>query len=215
MGDPEKHDARNNLWESAPPYHVFLNHGYEVDFVSPKGGPVEFSMNPIGISRYAIKYERFNEKTQKTLKPDEVDPQKYDAVYFGGGAGPLFDVAHDKNTQKIVSEIYENGGLIGGCGHGPGGFANITLSNGTYLVKGKRIAAFPDSTERTKPWAKQGTLLPFLVESQLKKNGAIALNKTHLADKYEVIIDKRIVTTMFLPSAAIVAKEMIIEMEKN
>ena len=105
MGDPEKHDARNNLWESAPPYHVFLNHGYEVDFVSPKGGPVEFSMNPIGISRYAIKYERFNEKTQKTLKPDEVDPQKYDAVYFGGGAGPLFDVAHDKNTQKPTESV--------------------------------------------------------------------------------------------------------------
>jgi putative intracellular protease/amidase len=47
MGDPEQHDARNNLWEYAPPYHVFVMHGYEVDFVSPQGGPVEFMMEPI------------------------------------------------------------------------------------------------------------------------------------------------------------------------
>ena len=50
MGDVEAHDARNNLWEVAPPYHVFLAHGYGVDFVSPKGGAVQFSMDPIGIS---------------------------------------------------------------------------------------------------------------------------------------------------------------------
>ena len=55
MGDVEAHDARNNLWEVAPPYHVFLAHGYEVDFVSPKGGAVQFSMDPVGISSYTIK----------------------------------------------------------------------------------------------------------------------------------------------------------------
>jgi hypothetical protein len=42
MGDAEKHDARNNLWEVAPPYHIFVSHGFEVDFVSPNGGKVEF-----------------------------------------------------------------------------------------------------------------------------------------------------------------------------
>ena len=73
----------------------------------------------------------------------------------------------------------------------------------------KKVAGFPNSTEQTKSWAKQGTLLPFLVESQLNKNGALAQNKQTLKNKHEVVIDQRIVSTMFLPSAALVAKEMI------
>jgi putative intracellular protease/amidase len=209
MADAEKHDARNNLWEVAPPYHIFVSHGFEVDFASPKGGKVEFSMDPLGISSYTIKYENFLGKANSSLAPKEVNVSDYWAVYIGGGYGPLFDVANNQELQLIMSKIYEDGGVIGGGGHGSGAFANVRLSSGEYLVKGKRIAGFPDSTEKTKSWAKQGSLLPFLVESQLNKNGAFAQNKETLKDKTEVIVDQRIVSTMFLPSAAHVAKEMI------
>jgi putative intracellular protease/amidase len=210
MGDPGKHDARNNLWEVAPPYHIFLSHGYEVDFVSPKGGQVEFMMDPLGISSYTIKYEGFLDKAANSLKPKQVITDDYWGVYIGGGYGPLFDVANNKNLQSIIAKIYESNGIVGSGGHGAGAFANVILSSDQFLVKGKKIAGFPDSTEKTKSWAKQGTLLPFLVESQLNKNGAIAQNKKTLKDKYEVVVDQRIVSTMFLPSAALVAKEMII-----
>lgn len=210
MGDPEKHDARNNLWEVAPPYHIFLNHGYDVDFVSPKGGKVEFMMDPLGISSYTIKYEGFLDKAANSLKPKDVITGDYWGVYIGGGYGPLFDVTNNKDLQLIIAKIYESSGVVGSGGHGAGAFANVTLSSGEFLVKGKKIASFPDSTEKSKSWAKKGTLLPFLVESQLNKNGAIAQNKKTLKDKHEVVIDQRIVSTMFLPSAALVAKEMII-----
>lgn len=210
MDDPEKHDARNNLWEVAPPYHIFVSHGYEVDFVSPKGGKVEFGMDPLGISSYTIKYEGFMDKTNKSVTPAQVNPNDYWAVYIGGGYGPLFDVANNKKLLSIIAKIYEAGGIIGGGGHGSGAFANVSLSTGKFMVKNKRVAGFPNSTELSKSWAKQGTLLPFLVESQLRKNGAIAENKKTLKDKHEVVIDQRIVSTMFLPSAAHVAKEMII-----
>ncbi|MBN7798771.1 type 1 glutamine amidotransferase domain-containing protein [Parahaliea mediterranea] len=209
MGDPEQHDARNNLWEYAPPFHIFVMHGYEVDFVSPQGGPVEFMMDPLGISSYAIKYENFLGKVANTLKPSQIDIAQYQAVYVGGGYGILFDVASNEELMKLIGGIYENGGVVGGCGHGPGGFANATLRNGSYLVKGKRVAGFPNSTERSKSWAKQGSLLPFLVEDQLRKNGAHAQNKDTLADKHTVVVDQRIVSTMFLPSAALVAEEMV------
>jgi putative intracellular protease/amidase len=209
MGDSEKHDARNNLWEVAPPYHIFVSHGFEVDFASPQGGNVEFSMDPLGISSYTIKYENFLGKANSSLAPKEVKASEYWAVYIGGGYGPLFDVANNRELQSIISKIYEAGGVVGGGGHGSGAFANVKLSSGEYLVKGKRIAGFPDSTEKSKSWAKQGSLLPFLVESQLNKNGAFAQNKAILEDKTEVVIDQRIVSTMFLPSAALVAKEMI------
>jgi len=209
MGDPEHHDARNNLWEYAPPFHIFVMHGYEVDFVSPQGGPVEFMMDPLGISSYAIKYENFLGKAGNTLKPSQVDVSRYQAVYVGGGYGTLFDVASSEELMRLIGAIHEKGGVVGGCGHGPGGFANATLEGGSYLVNGKRVAGFPDSTERSKSWAKQGSLLPFLVEEQLRKNGAQAQNKKTLADKHAVVVDQRIVSSMFLPSAALVAEEMV------
>lgn len=210
MGDPEQHDARNNLREFAPPYHVFLSHGYDVDFVSPKGGDVQFMMEPQGISSYTIKYEGFLEKANASLTPAKVNPSDYWGVFIGGGYGVMFDVASNNEIQSIIRRIYEAGGYIGVGGHGAAGIANVTLSDGSYLVNNKKVAGFPNSTETSKPWAKQGTLLPFLIETQLNKHGAIALNKTSLKDKHAVVTDQRIVSTMFLPSAALVAKEMII-----
>lgn len=62
MGDPEKHDARNDLWEYAPPYHVFVSHGYEVDFVSPLGGAVPFkreSLAALGMGLAPLRMQHF------------------------------------------------------------------------------------------------------------------------------------------------------------
>lgn len=210
MGDPEKHDARNNLWEFAPPYHIFVSHGFEVDFVSPKGGKVEFMMDAIGISSYTIKHEGFLEKANNSFIPEQVDPNDYWGVFIGGGYGVMFDVANNKKIHSIIRSVYESDGVLGVGGHGSAGIANVILSNGEFLVKGKKVAGFPNSTETSKSWAKQGTLLPFFIESQLNKNGAIAQNKQTLKDKHTVLADQRIISTMFLPSAALVAKEMII-----
>jgi len=167
-------------------------------------------MDPLGISSYTIKHEGFLDKANLSLSPNQVRPKDYAAVYIGGGYGTLFDVASNKKLLDIMAEIYEDGGVIGSCGHGAGAFANVKLSDGRFLVQGKRIAGFPDSTEKEKSWAKQGTLLPFLVEEQLSKNGAAIVNKDNAHDKHDVITDQRVVSTMFLPSAALVAKEMII-----
>ncbi len=209
MGDADKHDARNNLWEYAPPYHIFVSHGFEVDFVSPNGGAIPFMMDPVGISSYTIEYEGFMDKANHSLIPEAVNPEEYLAIYIGGGYGTLFDVADNPALQSIMAAVYENGGIIGSCGHGAGAFANVKLDDGRYLVAGKRVAGFPNATEREKSWAQQGKLLPFLVEDKLRYNGAIAVNKETLADKHAVVIDQRIVSSMFLPSAAAVAKETI------
>ena len=172
-------------------------------------------MDPIGISSYTIKYENFNGKVENSFTPDSVNYKDYKAVFIGGGYGPLFDVANNEDLLSIIADIYENGGIVGGCGHGPGAFANVQLSNGDYMVKDKMVTGFPNSTEVTKSWAKEGTLLPNMLENQLRANGALFQTKSDLKDKHDVVIDKRIVTTMFLPSSAIVAKEMIYEMEKT
>lgn len=211
MGDGE---AKNNLWEVAPPYHVFLMHGYEVDFASPTGGRVPFSLDvdetdPPGMISYTLKHEGFREKVDRSMTPVEVDASRYAGVFIGGGAGPLFDVAVEPKLLAAVAEIYENGGVVGGCGHGPGVLANVKLNGGEHLVEGKRVTGFPNSSEATSKWSKQGTLLPFLVEDGLRRSGAIFLTKEDLPDKHDVVIDQRLVTTMFLPSSALVAKEMV------
>ncbi|MBZ9613236.1 type 1 glutamine amidotransferase domain-containing protein [Rheinheimera maricola] len=210
MGDVEKHEARNDLFEFAPPYHVFVSHGYEVDFVSPQGGAVPFMRDPLGIASYTIKYENFQQKASNSLTPAQVKPEQYWAVFSGGGYGVMFDVAQNAEIQAIIASIYQAGGIVGVGGHGAASIANVKLSSGEFLVKSKKVASFPNSTELEKNWAKNGTLLPFLLESRLRDNGAIAQNKETLADKHDVVIDQRLVSTMFLPSAALVAKEMII-----
>jgi putative intracellular protease/amidase len=215
MGDVEKHDARNNPWEVAPPYHVFVSHGYDVDFSSPEGNTVSFFMDPVGISSYAIKYEGFLSKANSSYKPEQIDTDEYVAVFIGGGYGALFDIASNKKMLSIIAGNYENGGIVGGCGHGRGAFANAKLANGEYMVGGIKVAGFPNSTERSKEWSFQGTLLPFLVEDKLRENGANIINKKNIADKNDAIVDQRIVSTMFLPSAALVAKEMIKLIEQN
>ncbi len=209
MGDPEQHEARNDLFEVAPPYHVFVSHGYSVDFVSPQGGEVFFMREPLGISSYTIKYEGFLDKTKHSLSPEQVNPNDYWGVFIGGGYGVVFDVAGDVGIQSIIARVHESGGVVGVGGHGAAGIVNVKLSTGAYLVDGKKVAGFPNSTETSKPWAKQGTLLPFLLESRLNEHGALAQNKETLQDKHAVVIDQGIISTMFLPSAALVAKEMI------
>lgn len=215
MGDAGKHDARNNLWEFAPPYHVFVMHGYQVDFVSPKGGDVPFMLEPVGMMSYSIKYEGFYDKSRHSLPVSEVKAADYAAVYIGGGYGVMFDVANNPAMQQLIAAIYQQGGIVGSSGHGAAGFTNVKLNDGSYLVAGKKVAGFPDSTEQEKSWAKQGTLLPFLIETQLRKNGAFAINKENIADKTAVVVDQRIVSTMFLPSAALVAKEMLQQLEQD
>lgn len=211
MGDGQ---ARSNLWEVAEPHHVFVMHGYQVDFVSPQGGRVPFSLDedesdPPGMVSYTIKYEGFRQKANGTMTPAAVVADEYAAVFIGGGAGPLFDVANNPSLLSIVARIYEKGGVVGGGGHGPGSFSNVKLSSGEYLVKGKRVTGFPNSSEKNSKWSKGGSLLPFLVEDGLRARGAIFLAKADLRDKHDVVIDQRLVTTMFLPSSAIVAQEMV------
>jgi putative intracellular protease/amidase len=81
-----------------------------VDFASPQGDNVEFSMDPLGISSYTIKYEKFLVRANSSLAPKDVKVSDYWAVYIGGGYGPLFDVANTGELQTIISKIYEAGG---------------------------------------------------------------------------------------------------------
>lgn len=211
MGDTT---AANNLWEYAEPHHVFVMHGFEIDLASPQGGTVPFEMDvdehdPPGMVNYTMKYEGFRDKADRTLKAEHIDANAYVAVFIGGGFGPLFDVASNARLMNVIAEIYERGGIVGANGHGPGALGNVRLSDGKFLVGGKRVTGFPNVNEHKSKWTNGGALLPFLVEDRLRARDARFVAKAELPHKNDAVIDERVVTAMFLPSSTIVAEEMV------
>jgi putative intracellular protease/amidase len=147
--------------------------GYKVDFVSPAGGytpldPHSLSMaEPIDWEWYHNK--AFMNRLGATLKPSEVKPGDYAAIYFVGGHGVLWDFPGNAELQALSRKIYEQGGVVSSVCHGAVGLLNITLSDGTPLIKGKKVTGFSNEEERLAELDKH---VPFLTEEELIKRGA-------------------------------------------
>ena len=148
--------------------------GYEVDYVSPKGGytpidPHSLSMaEPVDWEWYQDK--DFMNRLGKTLKASEVNPDDYVAIYYAGGHGVVWDFPDNAKLQSISRKIYENGGVVSSVCHGAAGLLNIKLSNGSLLVKGKQLTGFSNEEEKL---AELDKFVPFLTETELVARGAI------------------------------------------
>lgn len=105
-----------------------------------------------------------------TLKPNEVNPDEYVAIYFTGGHGVIWDFPENEALQSLSRKIYENGGYVSSVCHGAVGLLNMTLSDGTILVKGKKVTGFSNEEEKL---AELEKVVPFLTETELVKRGAI------------------------------------------
>ena len=139
----------------------------------------------------------FQDKLANTLKLDDVNPADFDAIFFAGGHGVMWDFADSAAIDKVTREIYERGGVVSAVCHGPAALVNVKLSDGSYLVAGKNLTAFTNGEEE----AVQATdIVPFLLESKLKEHGAIH----HAAANWSnhVIEDGRLVTGQNPASAA-------------
>ncbi len=209
--DVEKNkSASNSIDEYTGAYMVFRMAGYDIDIVTPLGGEAVFSgFYPEPTSPYVERYEGFGEKKSNTLSQKDIKVDDYEIVFYGGGYGVVFELKDATSINRSVGEIYSNGGVLAGCGHGPAGLAHVVDSKGNFIVAGKTVTGFPNSTEQTKDWADYGRQLPFTVEDILRKNGAKFLTKEDLNDKYDIVSNQRIVTSMFKPMCGIVAKEAI------
>lgn len=193
------HDKKGNtgeatgyyLSEVAHPWEVLHNAGYDIDFVSPKGGkaPVDgFNLeDPINKKFWEDPEHHF--KIENTKKPNEVKPEEYAAIFYAGGHGAMWDLADNAELTKIAQKIYENNGIVSAVCHGPAGLVNIKLSNGKYLVDGKKINAFTNEEETA---VKLEKVVPFLLESRLIEHGAI-FEKSGLWQPH-VTTDGRVVT---------------------
>ncbi|WP_315822880.1 type 1 glutamine amidotransferase domain-containing protein [Paraflavitalea speifideaquila] len=133
--------------------------------------------------------KKYREKVEHTLLPSAIDPKDYAAIYFAGGHGAMWDFADNEALAKIAAAIYENGGIVSAVCHGPAGLVNIKLSNGQYLVNGKKINAFTNEEEKA---VKLDNVVPFLLENKLIERGA-RFEKSGLWQPH-VTVDQRVIT---------------------
>lgn len=203
-----KHAAGYEFSEVADPYFEFTNKGYTVDFASIEGGRPPF----VGYDDTQKASKAFKEgigfkRLGFSHKLNDVDIDVYDAIFFPGGLGPMTDMVTNPLVKTIIKTVYESGRVVGAVCHGPVALLNVTLSNGKNLLEGKNINSFTEAEENIDKHI-LGDVIPFMLDAELKKQGAKFSNTTPF-DPY-VIVDGNLVTGQNPSSAAGVAKEMMI-----
>lgn len=190
--------------EVAHPYHEFTAQGYTIDFATPKGGTPTYDAYDAKDPQMKEFYEgKGFARLNNSRKLSEVDASAYDAVFIPGGLGPMADLATDPLVKKTVVEVYERGQVLGAVCHGPVALLNAKLSNGKYLVDGKRIASFTDEEETG--YAIED--VPFLLEKALREQGA---RFTEVKPWQPLsVVDGLLVTGQNPASASAVAQDMI------
>lgn len=162
-----------------------------VEFASIQGGepPVDgLDLEDATNARY-WNDERFRNALRATHKLDDVDPSRYAAIFFAGGHGAMWDFPNSPAVARVTRDIYEHGGVVAAVCHGPAALVNVKLSDGSYLVAGKRVSAFTDSEERA---VKLENTVPFLLASQLGERGARHEAAPDWTSK--VVVDGRLIT---------------------
>ena len=179
--------------------------GIAVEFASIQGGepPVDgLDLNDATNARYWSD-ENFRTAIRTTQRLDAVDPAKYAAIFFAGGHGAMWDFPTSPAVARVTRDIYEGGGVVAAVCHGPAALVNVKLSDGSYLIAGKRVSAFTDSEERA---VKLDATVPFLLASQLVERGAQHEAAPDWTSK--VVVDDRLVTGQNPQSASGVGAAM-------
>ena len=204
----------NHFGEIVLAYHEFLKAGYHIDFVSPEGGSVALGyLNSDTLLQRYLHDHTFMNALNQTRHPDQVYAQDYRAVYFPGGGAAMFGVHDSKAIQQITADIYESGsGVVSAVCHGSAGIANVKLSNGRFLVAGKRVNGFPDLFEhKDAAYFKE---FPFSIQDQITANGGeFRFSKTGWDGYLE--IDDQLITGQDPSSAAAVAQAVISRLKAN
>ena len=162
------------LEELAAPYYTFLDAGAELTLASPKGGqpPLDPKSNEAGFQTEATR--RFESDTAAmqalatTKKLADVSLAQFDAVFYPGGHGPLWDLAEDPVSIALIEQAIQAGKPVAAVCHAPGVLRYTKGADGKPLVSGKTVTGFSNSEEEAVGLTK---VVPFLVEDMLKAHG--------------------------------------------
>ncbi|WP_082310656.1 type 1 glutamine amidotransferase domain-containing protein [Nonomuraea sp. SBT364] len=187
--------------EAAHPWDVFRRAGFEVEVASVRGGePPQDGYDPGDPVQAAFVASPEQRGTHRLAG---LDAAPYDAVFYAGGHGTMWDFPDDEDVQRVAREVYERGGVVAAVCHGPAALVNVTLSDGTHLVAGKRVAAFTNSEEKA---AGVAEVVPFLLADALVERGA----RHEAAPDFEprVVVDGRLATGQNPASAGPLAEQV-------
>lgn len=179
------------LGEVTHPLAVLQAAGIAVEFASIQGGepPVDGLDLDDAINARFWADAGFRAAIRQTRKLDDISAGDYAAIFYAGGHGAVWDFPDSPAVQRLSREIYEAGGVVAAVCHGPTALVNVKLSDGRYLVAGKRVAAFTDDEERAVQLEK---VVPFLLASTLVQRGALHEAAPDWSSK--VVVDGRLVT---------------------
>jgi putative intracellular protease/amidase len=167
---------KTGFWteEFAAPYYELADKGVIIDIATPKGGqpPIDpKSEDPSAATEDTKRFDKDTElkaKLKETHKLADVKESDYDAVFYPGGHGPLWDLATDKNSIALIADFYSNNKPVAFVCHSPGALKNVKV-NGEFLVKGKKLTGFSNAEEAAVGLT---DVVPFLLEDALQENGA-------------------------------------------
>ena len=196
--------------ELTHPLEVFEAAGIPVEIASIRGGhpPIDFFDLSDPANAHYWKDKGFRDALAHSLVLGDLDPSRYSAVFFAGGHGTMWDFADSAAVRKVIREIWEAGGIVSAVCHGPAALVNATLSDGSYLVAGKKLASFTDEEEAEVKYTK---VVPYLLASTLKERGALHQPAPNWSEK--VVTDGHLVTGQNPASARGVGEAVVAQLK--
>jgi putative intracellular protease/amidase len=209
-----KISASNHFEEIVVPYDIFIKAGFDVDFISPKGGaiPIGYINTSDSIQKHFLYESFFMDKLAHTMKPAEIKAGNYLAIYYSGGGAAMYGVAEDTTIQKIAREVYNKNGVVSALCHGTAGLAYLKDENGKSLYRGRKITGYPDKLENKE--MDYYKAFPFSMDKAIKNNDGNFVYSDKGRDGFYVV-DGRFVTGQDPTSAAKVANEVITIVKTN
>ncbi len=203
---------KTGFWveEFAAPYYHLVDNGVVVTLSSPKGGmpPIDPKSNALDSQTPStIRYnedDALQQKISKTIMLNEVEAADYDAVFYPGGHGPLWDLSEDKTSVALIERFYEQEKPIAAVCHAPIVFKDVKTKEENPLVQGKKVTSFTNSEEKAIELDK---IVPFLVEDELKAKGGVFSNGDDWKDY--AVADGNLITGQNPASSISVAKLLL------
>lgn len=208
MGNTDKVTGYE-LTELSRAYYVFKANGFEVDIASPLGGkpPVIIDNDDMGTFDYAFLNDTQAQfKTSHTIPISEVIAEDYQAVFFAGGKGAMYDFPENKDIQTIIRDYYESDKVVGAVCHGPAALVNVQLTNGEFLLENKSVSGFTNNEELLLI-SDAASIFPFLLQDKLVAQGARFNEGAMYLEN--VSVDKNLVTGQNPWSTWVLAEKMI------
>ncbi|MEN4922216.1 type 1 glutamine amidotransferase domain-containing protein [Achromobacter spanius] len=164
------------LEEFAAPYYAFVDAGAKVTLASPKGGQPPLDPKSDDPDAQTDDTRRFRKDADaqrllaSTRRLADVQPADYDAVFYPGGHGPLWDLAEDAKSVALIETMLAAGKPVSAVCHAPGVLRHAKTADGKPLVQGRQVTGFSNAEEAA---VQLTDVVPFLVEDELKKLGGL------------------------------------------